>query len=151
MIRYSIHPFNRVVSGSLLNVRTRYFPLRCDTTSPASSNKLRCFVMACLVMERLCFITSRAVSSYNVSSLRSESSSRIRRRVESLSALNIASSFLSICRLYATIWLHVNQMQEAQGRFSCFLLDFTLWKQATGPSLPIGSGPSYKLDVAIGR
>lgn len=47
----------------------------------------------------------RAVSSYNVSSFRSDNSSKISRRVESASALNMASLFELIFKLYATLWL----------------------------------------------
>lgn len=47
----------------------------------------------------------RAVSSYNVSSFRSDNSSKISRRVESASALNMASLFELIFELYATFKL----------------------------------------------
>ncbi len=64
-------------------------------------------------MVRLCFIIRRDVSSYSVSSLRSDSSFNISRRVESASALKIASFSLSnfIFSLYATKRLHVNLKQ----------------------------------------
>lgn len=74
---YSIHPFNKFFSGSLLNIMTRYFPFLLDITSPAASNAERCFAIACREMESSCFIIRRAESSYNVISLRSDSSSKI--------------------------------------------------------------------------
>src|SRR5690606_32961899 len=68
-------------------------------------------------MLRLCFIIRRDVSSYNVISFRSDSSSNISRRVESASALNIKSLFHIINLLYATYGLLVNNKQPK----SCIL------------------------------
>lgn len=109
LLNYSTHPFSKSLSGSLQNTITRYFPLRFDFTSPTSSNTFRCFVIPWREIERLCFIMRRDVSSYNVSSLRSDNSSNMKRRVESLRALNIASLSEFISRLYATLRLHVNR------------------------------------------
>ena len=123
----SNHPFSKFLSGSLLNTMTRNFPFRFDMTSPASSNTERCLAIACREMDKLCFIMRRAVSSYNVISFRSDSSSNMRRRVGSPSALKIASLSQFIFRVYATLRLLVKisnskvtyNRQKLFGRETC--------------------------------